>query len=474
MPESKFPQHLVFHQDAVRETDANGNEHIWIPTSVEDTQWQRMSTRAQAEIVELGEINALAVRLQNYKESKRNLFRALLNRAAETVDAPIGRDGARVPVEVIGKSRTALLVWAREAGITLSERQIAEAFPQNDNATQLSDAWTLETELSEAVPQLSPLQREMKMLGDTICEQIQEFGEVVADINAEGAEKICICLRQNHGDLDMLRSELTKNTDLAQAFFSHQNAIVDLQRLIVAICGFDKTRFFLERIPDDPRTYSLIQQQYLKFFDSVSPEDYRQQTGFDHPPSRYEHESMRAASDKNFLDSLLCELLPHLNSSAQDAALLDHFSGEMRFINLCAVEGKKIGDRVNGLSSDERIQILTMQDDVERHLHELSPSNHKESSKQELRQKLIQIKNQENETMSRVICDRIQQGEVGIVILGAFHFRSGFGNTSYFPFTYVDDLLAQDKKLRTVVVDPNSLREACMLDPKVSNSLAFR
>jgi len=144
---------------ATREIDANGNEHVWIPSSAEQSQWMRMSIRDQAEITTQNEgASSLAVRIQEYREFKRTLMQRLLGSVPDNVvDAPIGKDGAKVPLSVLGKSRKALLVWARQNGLRLDPEAVSRLFINTIAQQELLDAWLVEvSESSEETPTREP------------------------------------------------------------------------------------------------------------------------------------------------------------------------------------------------------------------------------------------------------------------------------------------------------------------------------
>ncbi|GEM_PF-2351967 len=159
MSKSKFPEHLALDKRATREIDANGNEHVWIPSSAEQSQWMRMSIRDQAEITTQNEgASSLAVRIQEYREFKRTLMQRLLGSVPDNVvDAPIGKDGAKVPLSVLGKSRKALLVWARQNGLRLDPEAVSRLFINTIAQQELLDAWLVEvSESSEETPTREP------------------------------------------------------------------------------------------------------------------------------------------------------------------------------------------------------------------------------------------------------------------------------------------------------------------------------
>ncbi|MFA5799924.1 MAG: hypothetical protein WC840_03105 [Candidatus Peribacteraceae bacterium] len=147
MPKVKFPEHLTLDKREARETDMNGNEHVWIPSPAEQSQWLRMSIQSQAEVTPQNEgASSLAVRIQEFREFKRTLMQRLLRSTPDNVvDAPIGEDGAKVPLSVLGKSRKALLVWARQNGLHLDPEAVSRLFPNINSQQKLLDAWLVET-----------------------------------------------------------------------------------------------------------------------------------------------------------------------------------------------------------------------------------------------------------------------------------------------------------------------------------------
>ena len=145
MSKSKFPGHLKFAEKAVRETDMNGNEHVWVPMGSEQPNWLRMGVQTEAEITQLNDVSALAVRIQEFRELRRTRMQKLFQKAPDDViDAPVGHEGAKIPLVPEGKSRKAFLVWAQQNGLSLKSETIAKLFPDVIKKRELLDAKLLE------------------------------------------------------------------------------------------------------------------------------------------------------------------------------------------------------------------------------------------------------------------------------------------------------------------------------------------
>ena len=137
----------------------NGNEHVWIPSSPEQQQWLRMSIQYQAEVTsqEKG-TPSLAVRIQEFREFKRTFMERLLRSMPDNViDAPIGKDGAKIPLSMLGQSRKALLVWAQQNDIRLDHAAVSQLFPIIIEQRELLDAWLVEIGENKVSEQKEPV-----------------------------------------------------------------------------------------------------------------------------------------------------------------------------------------------------------------------------------------------------------------------------------------------------------------------------
>src|SRR3989338_2292052 len=146
MSKSKFPGHLKFAEGAARETDTNGNEHVWVPMGSEPPNWLRMGIQSEAGITQPNEdVSALAVRIQEFRELRWTRMQKLFKKPPDDViDAPVGPEGAKIPLVPEGKSRKAFLVWAQQNGLSLKSETIAKLFPDVIKKRELLDAKLLE------------------------------------------------------------------------------------------------------------------------------------------------------------------------------------------------------------------------------------------------------------------------------------------------------------------------------------------
>ncbi|MDD5074555.1 MAG: hypothetical protein PHO54_01630 [Candidatus Peribacteraceae bacterium] len=144
----EFPDDLLLDENATRETDPNGNQHVWVPApSREQRRWMRLSIRSGANIESINEeIAALAIRIREYRQAQRTMMQKLLRRTPEdSIDAPVGKDGSAVTVTASGSSKKSLLVWAKNRGRHLDAETLNEVFPDAASLRELRDAWIVES-----------------------------------------------------------------------------------------------------------------------------------------------------------------------------------------------------------------------------------------------------------------------------------------------------------------------------------------
>ncbi|MFA5800404.1 MAG: hypothetical protein WC840_05615 [Candidatus Peribacteraceae bacterium] len=234
MSKSKFPEHLTLDKRATNEMDANGNEHVWIPSPNEQAQWLRMSIQSQAEITRQNDgASSLAVRIQEYREFKRTLMQRLLRATPDNVvDAPIGKEGTKVPLSVLGKSRKALLVWAEQNGLQLDPAAVSNLFPNITAQQELFDAWLLElnTEVSLQEHNLPGQMHQSKEMRELAAERqrLQSALDEAISLNlitleqfGDPSDKECLILPSYHWTEDDIfgrfqNAEIEKATALSQ------------------------------------------------------------------------------------------------------------------------------------------------------------------------------------------------------------------------------------------------------------------
>jgi len=145
MSEAHFPTNLQLHEQSAREIDMVGKEHIRVPDTAEDEHWNRLSIKANTEEIDLEKAKAMALRIERYREVKRNLLQKALRRVdPDAIDAPIGENGSNVSVKRTERPRDALLVWAKEAGVDLTPEEIDSLFPEHEGAEQYDGAWVVQ------------------------------------------------------------------------------------------------------------------------------------------------------------------------------------------------------------------------------------------------------------------------------------------------------------------------------------------
>lgn len=388
MSKSKFPEHLTLDKRAAQEIDMNGNEHVWVPSSPEQQQWLRMSIRDQAEITGQNEgASSLAVRIQEFREFKRTFMQKLLRTVPDNVvDAPIGPDGAKVELSVLGKSRKALLVWAKQSGLQLDPEAVSRLFPNINSQQELLDAWLVETTDGTFLPSLTPMQREVAELSDRIIEAIGKFGVVVGDINQLQADRVCVCLKQDHGAIESFKAMLSV-AELLRTWFQHQGNIVRLQQAITEIAGKENFQLFIEHIREDdimvPLPASLIQSNERRY-------------------AIAEHDEDEALG-------IIVNILSADHDGQHKTAIALHRSvtGMMRGAFQLLSENSALRSRMHGLHYPGRIELWKEAEEV----------------------RDVELVRQDFDRVNRYLLQQVSTylgiGECGIILLGGLHFRPG-------------------------------------------------
>ena len=170
MSKSKFPGHLKFAEGAARETDTNGNEHVWVPMGSEPPNWLRMGIQSEAGITQPNEdVSALAVRIQEFRELRWTRMQKLFKKPPDDViDAPVGPEGAKIPLVPEGKSRKAFLVWARQNGLRLDSEAITQLFQNIIEQRELLGAWLVQINESQEEFLFRNPRKKLPLTGDLI------------------------------------------------------------------------------------------------------------------------------------------------------------------------------------------------------------------------------------------------------------------------------------------------------------------
>ncbi|MDD5026094.1 MAG: hypothetical protein PHH13_01825 [Candidatus Peribacteraceae bacterium] len=446
----KFPEYLIIDEWAKRETDMNDNEHVWIPSRDRQSQWLRMSIRANAQPTNLGNAMALALRIHSFRNEQVGLLRTLLRRREENaIDAPLGNGGANVSVVSTGASRTALMVWAKDTGVHLDETTIQELFPERRGMVQLHDVWIVDTELNRSAN--TELQQEVHALGDRLCDQMKEHGTVVADINAEKAERLCFCFMQNHGVTEPTLEKAIEDPSYGYQFIRHRNSIDRAQMMIASQVGYEHTHFFLENYSQSPEELlqSLAHHAQLRSINSLQRMiDFRWKI------------ECNANERENAFQNCYDNLKQGLTDSAGDAFQL--LCGGDLAIRDGLRSGHNLSRTVHGLafSRGEQAQLkVAFRKVVALCQEEGAPYAQIVQIHNEMtREHLLRL----HPILIGLLEQSLSVGEVGIIVLGSKHFKSCSSTPRMLHDASVESHAERSPSLgnlRLIMIEPHGLCE---------------
>jgi len=366
----------------------------------------------------------------------QRLFRSVPD---NVVDAPIGDNGAKVELSVLGKSRKALLVWAKQNGLHLDHEAVSELFPNITAQQELLDAWLVETSDGMFVPSLTPIQRETEKLSDKIIEAVGKFGVVVGDINQIGADRVCVCLKQNHGSIDGLKIFI-RDVELLKRWFRHQGNTLRSQQAIGELVNKDRLHLFVEYLSQNseilPLPRSILQLNEKRL--AVA-----------------EHDSTEALK---VTDVILSTDREGKRQTAED--LHSGIIGMMRYIYQILDENPALRTRIHGLRYPERKNYINA---------------YNEADKTDCK-RIAELDRGDAEQMNRYLTQQVSiflgSGECGIILLGGLHFRSGMAlppevNGVLADSYWFDDQLKVEtciekndslRNVRFIIVEPNGYR----------------
>mgnify|MGYP004005682805 FL=1 len=256
-----FGENVLTHRD-----QTIGTLEIWIPDEIEvskkNEQWKRISIAPGVKPTAFNDINALPVGVRLCAEVRQKMIKslsALLRLQSDDSDnlqfsIPDDNGGLSKKVaEQITNIGQRLLVWSNTPVTTAEE--ITSSFKNITSIEQFGDTWLVEADGNMLMKPLSQAQNEIEKVADDSISNISSLGSVVGDLNKVGAERLCICVKQNHGT----PSEAEKMSDAQfQKWIAHQNEIVGILKILVETIGIDKIIFLPERKSD----YQASKDQY--------------------------------------------------------------------------------------------------------------------------------------------------------------------------------------------------------------------
>ncbi|MDO8468340.1 MAG: hypothetical protein Q7S29_01105, partial [Candidatus Peribacter sp.] len=403
-----------------------------------------------AQIRDHGEVNSTPVQAAQYRKVQRGRFARLFRKEPEAnqIEVPLTQSGKSELLERQQKARSALLVWANQGGVHLDQGKLEQLLGTPPEQTELANgmrlAWGVEQPPSTEEQQQIERVREM---GDRLIVELSKHGQIVADLQAEGAKRICVCLKQNHGDDEKLpHNSLFVTPREVRTFLEHQTALFHLQETIERIVGLERMQFFSEQHLRDGTSWrdksDLIQEN----------------------PKRWEQVLRRlvVGNDSNATHStrLFAEIIVLMTKGENEQAkiILRDSSREGGFMEWVTARGSNIDHQIHGLNLPQNF------DRIAQLLIQMDPQNiDREAYNRSLDQVFVSWFERLHPYLVAQLNNCIQHEEVGVVVLGGAHFRSGVMWHSEIMYgKKVEDYFEKKASLadmRLIVVDPRGFAD---------------
>ncbi len=265
---------------------------------------------------------------------------------------------------------------------------------------------------------------------EKVLELIAPYGKVVGQVNPEATERVCFCIKQDHGDAAFFDK---MNMDAFQKWLSHQNNLFDIQYTLMLEGDFLQNILLLESIiPMDFSLDSLVRNEASL-----------RKIGTDINQCRVLWNDLRQAAAKNkkhIVDSI------HMSCT-----------GMMRFINLYLTKGMLHASQCFSLEHSTRAKMKHMIDEAR--------------SKNDI-PNFVQLRKNDFQVTHQYAIDLLNSnipiGGSGVLVLGGGHFISN--NQDYFSRQYADcstdvmndsmeKCLAKDtnlKNMRCIIIEPTN------------------
>lgn len=435
-----FPPGTIFHPlELIQRDPASGREERWVPRGRET--WERIritstpECRGVFEVRRISSEECVRTRLENVKNALRNL----LGTTAIPLLMPDIRSGKPFArsVSVLRRSEKFLVTPLTRSAVT--EEEIRRAIIGVQEAVCAGSSWILTTASGSIQMAESPLHREVKELGDRLIDALRGMGAIIAaDLHAEGAESICICLKHDHGSERSIDMGV-RDPEYALQQFLHQNNLTDMQERIASIAGLERIIWLLEALDEGKMISTFI----------VGGAD-----------AQYNEQRMRMVSTREQAHHIFSEVQ---RQSREDVSFLewflDEFQATTRFFTRHNAEGVNFGHRVFGLCTPARADFIA---DARKSTERMSREENNRYYLQRMKEDDAVI----NAKIKQCLHDHLPRGGVAVLILGDFHFYHGFHNPLQSPTedaveqilqeSGADVAIAKDEKMphvRLIVVE---------------------
>lgn len=439
---------LVPNNDIRIENDPLAHEARYWTRGTKDGQWFRLLNQEGARMRSHASVNSVPVNAMELQQVTRGLLSRFFNKRSDKTELCVPGESKEM-AEVVSSLRSALLAWSAESGLPLEPNALQELFGYMHEIKPLRNGMAL---VYGAEQPLSAEEREnaevVRAMADRILEKIKGHGTVVADLQSENAQRLCIGIKQVHFHHDDLMPDVVNHNDYLEAYLGHQRALLELQCAVAESAQLSDIHFFIEGLSQKINE----RQGYLQCIRDDKTFCLRDAT------------NLRSAKHGTYLPFLPFDQVKYLlcrNDIKTAAAVLRIYSGSEMFIKWAVASGLTIDAQIHGLSLSKA--ETDMQKKVWVEAQRSAPQYDNETSDRIKHYNYIEWFRKLHPFLVSKLDDHVEKKQVGIIVLGAAHFINGYRylNSELEKNLHVEDYLMNSnalRDLRLIVVDPHSLK----------------
>lgn len=251
----------------------------------------------------------------------------------------------------------------------------------------------------------------VRSLGDKITAEVQKYGTIVYDINADTARRICMCILWVHGGQE--NSDYLDN-EFRQRWIIHQNEIVDALDGIAGIVGYENMMLF----PEGDAAENDAEQQDFRSRKYASP--------------TITKELGEIYASRPDLALLYCQAIINGGNPSE---FRETISADNRFAFFGRQHGLDPVTQIHGLSSKEKRVMMndiekqreTVDQEIQNRLRKFGIMSSFEDlyrKRAELRKRWYVVNfSHTHQTATESVHEFLPREELGVILLGAAHSR---------------------------------------------------
>jgi len=432
-------------------------QHYWVP-SADPQEWYRIHSPDDAQIQDHGEMNSIPVQAAQYRKVHRGRFARLFKKEPEAnqIEVPLTQSDKYELLERQQKARSALLVWANQAGVHLDQGKLEQLFGTASEQTELENGMRLAwgTKQPSSTEERQQIER-VREMGDRLIVELSKHGQVVADLQAEGAKRICVGIKHNHGTADSF-IEWENNVSLFQEFLRHQRTLVECQRTVIEICGARHVHFFIE-------SFSHLDYEMAEDIRIILGNGFACYDRLELVLSQAENDP---SSAQEYMEGLSTTI------ASRDTMLLKQqkalLCGSQRFVKLMLTQGQIDKSHLHGhmtIDSTETNKADLMRS-AQSWMQYDDETFDRLCNEEIARQGVLQFKKEHPHLIDQILSFTASDN-IALIILGANHFVSGaiqLHNAKLDQYRLENYILREPRlaDMRLIVIDPLHLRLASL------------